>query len=144
MPRCLFHVRFCPFVYLATHCCFLGDPCGGNGQSLFLFLPVYPEQASPGSTCTPPNSLSSANVRGIDILFIIPSKLSLFPSLSFMISTVSSETDGQSLPISLCQRQPRLRSGGCRAGRAALLLMQRRSPHRDVPWLTKQQWMGSE
>lgn len=74
-------------------------------MSFFSSLLVYGEQALPSVSGCP--LFSSANVHGVDISFIIPSKLSLFPSLSFSISPVSSETDCRSCQLAfVCQRQP--------------------------------------
>lgn len=71
----------------------------------FLLLSVYGEQVLPSISNCP--LFLSANVHGIDISFIIPSKLSLFPSLSFIISTVSSETDAGDCQLAfVCQCQP--------------------------------------
>lgn len=84
----------------------------------------------------------SANVRGIDISFIIPSKLSLFPSLSFIISTVSSETDCWILPISLCLSAPASASRRASVHGEAdrpYFVCSTVSPHRDMPLLTKEQ-----
>lgn len=106
MPNYLFHRCFCPCVYLSI--------CGAvylerdlwsraSVRLCFLFLLVYGDQVPPRCQTA---LFSSADVRGTAIPFIIPSKLSLFPSLSFIISTVSSETDCRSLPISLCLSAP--------------------------------------
>lgn len=129
MPSCPFHVRFCPFVYLSAPCCSAGTRAGRHCPSLFLHPPCLPGAGLP---CLHLPSLPSANVHGVDIPFIIPSKLSLFPSLSFMISTVSSETDGRSPPISLCQRQPRLPSGGSGAGQTAPIPYAAPCPHVEI------------
>lgn len=121
------------FVCVSAHLCTCrrssGIRAGRHRPALSLLPPCLPRAGLP---CLHLPSLSSANVHGVAIPFIIPSKFSLFPSLSFMISTVSSETDGQSLPISLCQRQPHLRSGGSGAGRTAPIPYAAPCPHIEI------------
>lgn len=90
-------------------------------------------------------SLLTGKCSGADGPFIIPSKLSLFPSLSFIISPVSSEADCRSLPISLCLSAPASASRGANVqGKGqAYFLCSTVSLRRDMPLLTEELRMGS-
>lgn len=141
MSNYLFHLRFCRCMYLSVHwSAFPWSIRDGISMPLFLILSCLPRAGLPSVSNGP--LLSSANAHGIDISFIIPSKLSLFPSLSFIISTVSSETDYWSLPISLCLSAPAWASWSVSVQGEAdrpHFVCSAVSPPRDMPLLTKEQ-----
>lgn len=136
MPNYLFHLRFCRFMYLSVHWSIWMRSIQEGIALCFIFSPCLP-RAGPPSIAKCPLS-SSGNVHAIDISFIIPSKLSLFPSLSFIISTVSSESDCRSCQLAfVCQRQPQPCGARC-AGEAGrpYFVCSAVSPHGDMPLLT--------